>query len=57
MTAEMLDSQLAAFEAIGADEAIAKIDLANPLAPDEIIRKLAQAFPSINMPWWQRCAQ
>jgi gluconokinase len=57
MTAAMLDSQLAAFEAVGADESIVAIDLANPLTPDEIISKLARAFPSINMPWWQRCAE
>jgi gluconokinase len=57
MTESMLDSQLAAFEAIGADESIAKIDLAHPLTPDEIISKLAQEFPSINTPWWQRYAE
>lgn len=57
MTAEMLDSQLAAFEAIGVDESLATIDLATPLTPDEIVSKLAQEFPSINMPWWQRYAE
>jgi gluconokinase len=57
MTEEMLDSQLAAFEAISADEQIVTIDLSNPLTPDEIISKLAQEFPSINTPWWQRCAE
>jgi gluconokinase len=57
MTEEMLDSQLAAFEAISEDEQIVTIDLANPLTPDRIISKLAQSFPSINTPWWQRCAE
>jgi gluconate kinase len=46
----MLDSQLAAFEAISEDEQIVTIDLANPLTPDRIISKLAQSFPSINTP-------
>lgn len=57
MTSEMLDSQIATFQAIESDENILTIDFNKPLTPAEILIQLAEAFPCIDQLWWHRCPE
>jgi gluconokinase len=57
MPASMLNSQLAAFQAISADENIITVDGSKPIddVMQELILKALERFPHLNKPWWQRC--
>ncbi len=59
MKLEMLDSQIATFEAIGLEEDVMTIDGAFPIdaVMSELMTKAAQKFPSIKESWWERWTQ
>jgi gluconokinase len=57
MKPEMLESQLAAFEAVGLEENVMTID--GLLSPAEIVSavldRATALFPEMSGDWWQRC--
>ncbi|GAB4466865.1 MAG: gluconokinase, GntK/IdnK-type [Elainellaceae cyanobacterium] len=56
MKLEMLRSQIAAFEAVDAEENVIRLDGSLPLdaiVADWLIQS-SQRFPALNLPWWQR---
>jgi gluconokinase len=56
MPPSMLDSQLAAFQAISADENIITVDGSKPIddVMQELMAKALERFPHLNKPWWRR---
>jgi gluconate kinase len=57
MPPSMLNSQLAAFQAISADEKIITVDGSKPIddVMQELTARVLERFPDLNKPWWQRC--
>jgi gluconokinase len=56
MGAEMLDSQIAAFEPITLEENAMTVDGNFPIdtVVSELMAKVIQRFPSMEKPWWER---
>jgi gluconokinase len=59
MSADMLSSQIDAFESILPEENIIIIDGNPPIDSvlEELMTKATQKFPSITKPWWERCME
>jgi gluconokinase len=56
MKLEMLDSQLASFEAISSEENVITIDGEKSIDDlmKDLMAKAKQRFPSLEKPWWER---
>ena len=56
MKSDMLESQLAAFDPIGADENVITLDgrLVPAKIVDELLNQATWLFPELDNPWWQR---
>jgi gluconokinase len=59
MGAEMLDSQMAAFEPITSEENAITVDGNFPIdtVVSELMAKVIQRFPRMKKPWWERCME
>jgi gluconokinase len=59
MSANILSSQIAAFESILPEENVIIVD-GNPpidIVMGELMTKVTQKFPSITKSWWERCIE
>jgi gluconokinase len=56
MSAEMLESQISAFEEIQPEEGVITIDGSGSIeeAMNDLMSKVTEQFPSLNQPWWER---